>query len=93
VLVLFVLSSFDALLTMVSVGFGLAYEANPLLAPLYDAHPLLFFCGKQTLMYGCCILLLRTGDARPRITIAVSVGGCTLYTVILAWHLHVLGLV
>lgn len=91
VLVLFVLSSFDALLTMVSIGSGIAYETNPLMATLYDKHPLVFFCGKQALMYGCCLLLLRTGDARPRITIVVSVGGCTLYTVVMAWHMYILG--
>jgi hypothetical protein len=91
VLTLFLLSTVDGLLTITSIGLGLAHEANPVMALLYHAHPLVFFCGKQALMYGCCLMLLKGATKRPSAVMGATIGACVVYTLVFAWHMVILG--
>ena len=50
VVVILVLNVADAVLTLVAVARGYAYEANPLLAPLVHGYPYLFAVGKFLLV-------------------------------------------
>ena len=82
IVVLFALGSFDGLLTMVSVGSGIAYESNPVMAALYVVHPLFFFCVKQAMMYACCMMLVKAVPTRPEAVLYITLSSCLLYTLI-----------
>lgn len=90
-LLLLLLSAVDGVLTLVSVGLGMAYEANPVMGVLYSAHPLVFYVVKQALVYCSCLLLLSAARRSPRATAMALVSCCMLYSAVVGWHMHVLG--
>ncbi len=92
-LVLFALSTVDALLTLTSVGLGIAYEANPLMDYMYAAHPLVFFMGKQSIMLFSCSLLLLAVERRPWTVLFLATLYSVFYSVLMVWHLIILGVV
>jgi hypothetical protein len=86
-----VLNLVDAVFTLAWVGLGLASEANPFLAELVTAHPILFVSTKLGLV-GLGSLLLWRLRHRPLAVIAMFVAFLVYYGILLM-HVDYLGYV
>jgi hypothetical protein len=81
-----VLNLVDALLTLWWVRWGLATEANPLLATIVEDHAVLFVTGKLTLVSLGTLLLWRRRH-HPLAVIGIFAAFLTYYSVLL-FHLQ-----
>lgn len=79
------LNTLDALLTMYVVYSGQATEANPLMEPLVDESPVMFFLIKTALVVLGCTLLWRF-RRRPLAVIGMFIAFLVYYC-ILIYHL------
>lgn len=88
-----VLSLLDAVATVAWVSAGLATEANPILAPLLHASPLLFVLAKTAVVsLGACTLSYLAWQ-RPRTVVVASVALALAYTILACWHVAGIALV
>ena len=85
-----VLNLIDAVLTLIWVTGGYAYEANPLLRHWIETSPLVFVIGKLALV-GLGSLILWRYRHRRLAVITVFLAFIVYYALLL-WHLRLLGL-
>ena len=81
-----ILNLIDAVLTLWWVQWGLATEANPLLATIVENHAMLFVLGKLSLVSLGTLLLWRRRE-HPLAVIGIFAAFMSYYWVLL-FHLH-----
>lgn len=79
------LSLADGYLTFMEVSLGVAQEGNPLLASLYELHPL------SAVAFKVLVIVLVSGiiwaKRQYRSMLALSIFACCIYTAVIAYHL------
>jgi len=79
------LSLLDGLLTYAELSSGIATEGNPLLATLFEAHPLAAV-GFKVFVIAMVSIILWLGR-RLRIMLAISLLACAVFAAVVAYHL------
>jgi len=79
------LSWLDGLLTLAEVRSGIAREGNPVLAALFDRHPMYAVALKTGLILLVSVLIWR--GRRYRIILAMSLVALGAFAAIVAYHL------
>lgn len=78
----------DGILTLIGLELFLIVEGNPLMAILYDTHPLLFISLKIGLSFCLlCLLFFKTLHKKKLIN-SLLVFSSAAYTVIMVFHVN-----
>lgn len=81
---LVIFNAFDALLTIVWIDCGIAYEANPIMDYFLQISPVLFFCIKVILVLSCVSIILKFKERLfARISLQVLF---LIYATLIAYH-------
>lgn len=79
------LSFIDGLLTYAVVTTGIATEGNPVIASLFDQHPLSALGFKVFVM--AMVSLIIWHGRHSRAIVAVSLVACAAFTMVVAYHI------
>ena len=81
-----VFSTCDAVLTIIEIESGWAYEANPIMAFFYNIHPLFFFTIKTIMVFGALLFFWK--HQNRALARASIVGSLVIYSFIMGWHAY-----